>query len=239
MILRFLGTRGEIERRSPLHRMHSSLLVAHRGRSLLIDYGPDWLGRRIEHEPEALLLTHAHGDHAGGLRDGAPWPVYATEETWRLIKGYPLADRRIVMKRQSFAISGLEIEAFSLEHSLRAPAVGYRLKGSRACVFYAPDVVSICDASEVLAGIDAYVGDGASIRRSILRRRDGALIGHASIQVQLDWCRLAGVARAIFTHCGSEIVRGDEHVIQEVAALGRQRSVRAEIAHDGMEVAVP
>jgi phosphoribosyl 1,2-cyclic phosphodiesterase len=238
--LRFLGTRGEIERRSRLHRLHSSPLVTYRGRSLLIDYGLDWLGRRIDFEPEALLLTHAHADHAGGLRRGAPWPVYATEETWRTLERYPLDDRRVVAPRHPFAIAQLEIEAFPLEHSLRAPAVGYRIAAGSARIFYAPDVVSIRDGRQVLAAIDLYVGDGASIRRSILRGRDGALIGHASIRAQLDWCRLAGVAWAIFTHCGSQIVAGDARVIQTgVAALGRERGVRAEIAYDGMEVAVP
>lgn len=40
MRLRFLGTRGEIDRRSPEHRRHSALLV---GR-VLVDCGRDWLG---------------------------------------------------------------------------------------------------------------------------------------------------------------------------------------------------
>ena len=45
------------------------------------------------------------------------------------------------------------------------------------------------------------------------------------------------MARAIFTHCGSEIVRGDERVAEaKVDALGRERGVRATIAYDGLEV---
>jgi phosphoribosyl 1,2-cyclic phosphodiesterase len=238
--LRFLGTRGEIDLRSPQHRLHSSLLVVYRRTSLMIDFGLDWLERPPGLEPRALLLTHAHPDHAGGLRRGAPWPVYATEETWRAITRYPIAHRELVPPRRPFAIGGVEIEAFPLEHSLRAPAVGYRLAAGKASVFYAPDVASILDRSEALVGLDLYVGDGAGIRRSILRRRDGTLIGHASISVQLDWCKLEGVLRATFTHCGSQIVAGDEHAVEAtVEALGRERGVRAAIAHDGMEVALP
>ena len=48
---------------------------------------------------------------------------------------------------------------------------------------------------------------------------------------------LEGVTRAIFTHCGSEIVREDGRVAEaKVEALGRERGVRATIAYDGLEV---
>jgi hypothetical protein len=96
-------------------------------------------------------------------------------------------------------------------------------------------LVAIDDEREALAGLDLYVGDGAAIVRSIVRRRDGRSIGHASIRVQLGWCAGAGVRRAVFTHCGSEIVKGDARAISaRVAALGRERGVRAELAHDGL-----
>jgi len=37
--LTFLGTRGEIEARTRRHRMHTSLLVSHRGARVMIDCG--------------------------------------------------------------------------------------------------------------------------------------------------------------------------------------------------------
>lgn len=107
MRLRFLGTRGEIERRSRLHRMHSSLLVLDRGHSLLIDYSLDWLGRRIDFEPEALLLTHAHADHAGGLRRGARWPAYAGDE--QVIQAEVAALGRERGVRAEIAHDGMEV----------------------------------------------------------------------------------------------------------------------------------
>ena len=112
-----------------------------------------------------------------------------------------------------------------------------RIEDGHAAVFYAPDLVSIDEEQAALAGLDLYIGDGAAIGRSIIRRRDGRPIGHASISMQLDWRAAAGVPWAIFTHCGSEIVTGDARKAgRRVAALGAERGLLAEIARDGVEL---
>ena len=239
MRVRFLGTRGEIEARTRRHRRHSSLLVGYRGRDVMIDCGLDWRGRLVRLRPGAIVLTHAHSDHAAGFRDGAPCPVYATGETWSAVGRYPIAERDVVEPRRPVLVLGIEFEAFPVEHSLRAPTVGYRVTAGRAAIFYAPDLVTVVDEKESLSGLDFYVGDGAAVTRSIVRRRDGRPIGHASIRTQLDWCARAGVPRAVFTHCGSEIVKGDARTTAAaVRALGRERGVEARIAYDGLELAV-
>jgi phosphoribosyl 1,2-cyclic phosphodiesterase len=236
-VLTFLGTRGEIDLRTRRHRRHSSLLVQ-RGRArVMIDCGADWLGRLDRVRPTAIVLTHAHPDHAWGLAEGAPCPVYAAQETWDLISAYPIRDRRVVRPGRPISIDGLRFEAFSLEHSTRAPAVGYRISDGRRRFFYAPDVVAIRERHEALIGVDLYIGDGATIVRSMVRRRQQALIGHTPIRTQIGWCAKEEVRAAIFTHCGSEIVRGDAREMQRaVRALGAQRGVNARIAHDGLMV---
>jgi phosphoribosyl 1,2-cyclic phosphodiesterase len=237
--IRFLGTRGEIEALTRRHSKHSALVVVFGGRKVMIDAGDDWRGRLGRIGPSSIVLTHAHPDHAGGLRDGAPAAVYATDETWSVIERYPVGQRVVVRPREPFRLGRLRFEAFAVEHSIRAPAVGYRIEAGRAAVFYAPDLVSIADEDDALAGLDLYVGDGAAIGRSIIRYRDGRPIGHASIRVQLDWCADAGVPWAVFTHCGSEIVKGDARAVAaRVDALGRERGIRAEIARDGLELVV-
>src|SRR5438067_1421360 len=83
MKLTFLGTRGEIDTRTRRHRMHTSLLVSHGGARAMIDCGLDWLGKFERLHPSAIVLTHAHPDHAWGLKRGAPCPVYAPQKTWQ------------------------------------------------------------------------------------------------------------------------------------------------------------
>jgi glyoxylase-like metal-dependent hydrolase (beta-lactamase superfamily II) len=51
----------------------------------MIDCGADWLERVRSIAPTAIVLTHAHPDHAAGLAKGAPCPVYATKDTLALI----------------------------------------------------------------------------------------------------------------------------------------------------------
>jgi len=238
--LLFAGTRGEIEARTPRHAMHSALVVFCGGGRVMVDCGADWLGRFGGLDPAAVVVTHAHPDHAWGLREGAPCPVYATRESWALMERYPVRERRVVEPRRPFRAEGLVFEAFPVEHSTRAPAVGYRISAGRTAVFYAPDVVYIHGRGEALRGVELYAGDGASVARPLVRRRGEALIGHAPIRTQLTWCAKEGVRRAVFTHCGTEIVAGDEERLErEVRRLGAERGVEAALAYDGMEVGVP
>jgi phosphoribosyl 1,2-cyclic phosphodiesterase len=230
--LTFLGTRGGIVLASRLHRRHSALLVEARGR-ILIDCGTDWRRRLSGLEPDAILVTHAHPDHAGGLTQGAPCPVYASPATCRALAGFPLDLRRLSPGTPA-RISGISIQIVPVVHSLLAPAVGYRLDDR---VFYVPDVVDIRAKHAMLASLELYVGDGARLVRPLVRTTPtGRRFGHAAIRTQLGWCARAGIPRAIFTHCGSEVVRDHAAAATRVRALGRERGVDARLARDGLVV---
>jgi ribonuclease BN (tRNA processing enzyme) len=235
--LTFLGTCGYVERRTRRHRRHSALLISDGAGPVMVDCGLDWLGRLEALAPRAILVTHAHPDHAWGLQNGAPCPVYATAECLEALAGYPLRKCRVLAPRSPTRVAGLTVEAFPVIHSLRAPAVGFRIAARKQALFYVPDVVAILEPEAALSGLDLFVGDAATMTRSMVRRRGGRLFGHTTVRAQLGWCRKAGVRRAIFTHCGSEIVEGDERRLgARLRAMGREQGVEARFAYDGLEV---
>jgi phosphoribosyl 1,2-cyclic phosphodiesterase len=235
----FLGTRGEIEARTRRHHMHTSLMVGYRGGRVMVDAGEDWVEElwRMTPRPHAIVVTHAHPDHAWGLRDGSPAPVHAPDDAWKAMDRYPIEarDRHRVEPRKPFRVKEITFEAFPVEHSIRAPAVAYRITAGRVTVFYGPDLVYINDRADALRGCRLYIGDGATMTRSFVRRRGSTLIGHAPVRTQLTWCQKEGVPRAIISHCGKEIVEGDRRVLEtQLRAMAEERGVVAAFAHDGL-----
>ncbi len=73
-------------------RFRTSALIEHQGTTVLIDAGPDMrqqvLAHRVHHL-DAVLLTHSHADHIGGIddlrpftmRDGRDLPIYGDAVT--------------------------------------------------------------------------------------------------------------------------------------------------------------
>jgi phosphoribosyl 1,2-cyclic phosphodiesterase len=237
MKLLFLGTRGEIEARTRRHRMHTSLLVSYRSANVMIDCGLDWLGKLKRVSRRAIVLTHAHPDHARGLKGGAPCPVYAPEKTWQELRHCPIKDHQVIKERTPTKICGITFEAFPVEHSILSPAVGYRVSAGRARIFYAPDLMFIHERSAAPNGVQIYVGDGATVTQSFIRKRGKALIGHSPVRTQLTWCEKEGVLYAIITHRGSEIVTGDgREIAAKMRAMGDEWGVQVRIAYDGMKV---
>lgn len=238
MKLTFLGTRGNIESKTKRHKMHSSLMVGYMGKNIMVDCGADWIntiGDKIK--PDAIVITHAHPDHAWGLKKGAPCDVFATPESWDTIKNFNIQKRNTIKKRDAIKISNMIIKAFTVEHSTRAPAVGFKITAGNARIFYVPDLVYIHERDEALRNVQLYIGDGATVSRSMVRKRDDNLIGHTPMRTQLTWCQKEGVPKAVFTHCGSEIVNGDERKIgAAVRQMAKERGVNVQIAYDGLEL---
>lgn len=237
MKITFLGTRGYIQARSRRHYRHASTLVEYKGFRLLVDCGQDWLGKFQKNKPDAILLTHAHPDHAWGLKEGAPCPVYATKVTLGIIKKYPIEQPKAVKPGKKYNIGPFLVEPFFVIHSLRCPAVGYRITANDQTIFIAHDIISIPERSKALFGCNAYIGDGASITRPIIRRKGDKIFGHTTVRAQIGWCAKEKVSYFFITHCGSQIVEGDGRTLGAlVRKMGRESGVNVKITYDGLRV---
>jgi ribonuclease BN (tRNA processing enzyme) len=210
------------------------------GFRLLCDFGETNAGRLGEIAPDAIWISHAHPDHAGGLREGTSLPVYATQTTFEILRDLPVGDWRVLAPGREARIGPLRLTPHEVVHSLRCPCAAARIVAGGRVLVYSGDVVSILDEEAALSGADLYVGDGSTLTRPLVRRHSsGALFGHTTVRAQLGWLARRRVPRAVFSHFGSEAIRmGDRDLASRLRRLAAEKAPGCEVtlAWDGAEI---
>ncbi len=224
-------------------RLRTSALLSVGGVNIVIDAGPDFRYQMLRagvRRIDAVLLTHEHKDHTGGVDDlrtfnylqGAPIQLYAlprVAESVRHDYHYAFAPRNVrysgvpdvevneVEVGEVFTVSGVEVEALGVMHG-RLPILGYRIGG----VCYITDVSEFSEPLlQRLRGCDVLV-------LSALRRKEH--VSHLSLAQALRVVEAVAPDRAIFTHCSHNIGLYDE--VQGELPAG------VELGYDGMRVVV-
>ncbi|MBI5249418.1 MAG: MBL fold metallo-hydrolase [Desulfomonile tiedjei] len=163
-------------------RTRTSILIKGE-ESILVDCGPDL---RIQMKanrfkrPDAVLITHEHGDHYLGMDDllvfrrstpvdkWNPIPVYATEEAWKAIEirfGYllgTLIEKRIASPGARLEGLHAKITPFKTFHGPSAPgSVGYVYEadasGADFKLVYTSDFMRIEDEPSILMEPDILI----------------------------------------------------------------------------------
>lgn len=188
-------------------RLRSSILV---GGKILVDAGPDVLKQisttQIKNL-EAVLITHEHNDHVGGLKD-----ILRVDRNLRIIK---------LQAGAHFKLIGIEFHAFKVQHSNLLPTVGIEIDD----LVYIPDYSSLDFAKQYLYDAKIAVLDG-----SVLGRDFG---GHLSInQTIAQTKQLKNLNKIYFTHNG-HTHKPHEQMQKMVQNLGDDRF---ELAYDGLEI---
>jgi ribonuclease BN (tRNA processing enzyme) len=225
----FQGTKGEVEESSEKHKFHSSLMATCGQRRILVDYGQLRKYSLAQLKPEAILITHAHPDHYAWLYEDIETeiPVYLTRETLEYGKYRP-KNTQIISPGEEFSTGAFNCCGYRVVHSIRCPAIGFKIKINDKTFIYNSDLIDIKDKEEVLKGVDYYIGDGSSIKTNLVRRRGDALFGHTRITTQINWCKKHNISNIYFTHLGKETIRLEDEF--------KADHPEAVLAYDGMEL---
>ena len=228
------------------NRLRTSAMVETRGVRIVIDAGPDFryqmLRTGVRHL-DAILLTHEHKDHTGGIDDVRafnfvdyppvihPVDIYAAPAAARVVrKDYDYAfeeekyrgapDIRLheIDVARPLEIAGERIVPVSGHHSERFEVTGYRI-GRMA---YLTDFKTIADA-EVgkLIGVELLVVNALRFRPHP---------SHFNVGEALALIARVAPRRALITHVSHEIGR---HAAT-TALLPRG----VELAYDGLEIII-
>jgi ribonuclease BN (tRNA processing enzyme) len=240
MRLHFYGTKGYVEAESPAHSGHSAFTVEADGFRLLCDFGQNRKGLLKTIRPDAVFISHAHPDHAWGLEEGTDAPVHASAITHAITKDLPIENRVTLEPEKPVAAGPFRLTAFPVVHSVRCPCVAARIESPGLTLVYSGDIISFDRPEAALSGADLYIGDGSTLKGSLVRRHPtGALMGHTTVRAQLGWLAKFRIGRAIFSHLGSgPIAMGEPALKDALAELAREKApgCRVSAARDGLKV---
>ncbi len=196
-------------------RLRCSGLIEVNGQRILIDCGPDFREQMIRLNDfraiDAVLITHEHYDHVGGLDDLRPFCVFGdmtvyaehyTAERLRqripycfaeqLYPGVPRIELKELTALQPFTVGSVEIMPIRVFHA-KMPILGYRI-GKMAWI---TDMLELPDVSlEQLKDLDVLV-------LNALRREPH--ISHQTLEQALSTAKRVGARQTYLIHMSHQM----------------------------------
>ena len=219
----------------------SALIITDHGENILIDIGPDFreqmLRERVTHL-DAILITHAHRDHVGGIDDirsfnyvqGRKMEVYGNKEALDALRrdyhyifephqfpGLPEANLHEITGDQEFSAGQSLIIPIKAMHK-DLPVLGYRI-GSLAYITDANHIAP--DELHKLEGLEVLVVNAL---------RKTKHFSHFCLPEALELIEKVSPRQAFLTHMS--------HEMGLHAEVSRQLPSRVQLAYDGLSVEV-
>ena len=220
-------------------RLRCSAIVRYCGKNILIDCGPDFRSQMLrasDKSLDALIITHIHYDHVGGIDDlraycaGREFPVYAQADVIDGLRqrlpycfaehpypGVPRLSFSEIKANVPFSIGDVEITPIPVMH-YKLPILGFRI-GPLA---YITDAKTI-DTEQLgtLKGIPLLVINSLRIEPHM---------SHYCLRETLDVIDQIKPQRAILTHMSHEM--GLHAQVNRILPPG------VELAHDTLTVSI-
>ncbi len=191
-------------------RLRASALVTYEGKRFLIDAGPDLRKQLLDNdvfELDAILLTHEHYDHVGGLDDVRPLgevQIYGESDVLSAIhRVMPYAFTRHKFSgipelqlheidEKPFFVEGVEIVPIRVMHAM-LPILGFRI-GDLA---YLTDVKTVPEAElDKLKNLKVLVVNA-------LREREH--FSHFTLDEAVEFAQKVGAETTWFTHISHDL----------------------------------
>ena len=196
-------------------RLRASVLVEHEGQKILVDAGPDFRYQMLRAgicSLDAILLTHNHKDHTGGLDDIRAFnyhekkatQIYCekyVEDSLRQEYSYAFAEVKYpgapewnvhIIDEKPFSINGVEIIPIRGKH-FKLPVLGYRFGN----IAYCTDMNHISDEEySKLQGLDHFIIN--CVRR-------GRHISHYILEQAIEVAGKVGAEHSWLTHLSHQL----------------------------------
>lgn len=221
-------------------RLRSSILVQSANTTIVVDATPDFRQQMLRHKVrriDAILLTHAHKDHVGGLDDTRGFQYfqqqptrlygsrlalegvrrevpYAFEE--KKYPGVPVYELHEIDERP-FRIGDIDIVPIQVLH-YKMPVFGFRFL----------DFTYITDANYIDDSEKEKIRGSHTLVLNALRKEKH--MSHFTMQEAIDIARELEVKQAYFTHISHQL--GLHHQINQELPMG------IELAYDGLQLSI-
>jgi len=235
-----IGCKCEVCTSTDIHdnRLRSSAMVKVNGKTIIIDAGPDFRQQMLRekvNDIHAILLTHEHKDHTGGLDDIRPFnfrnrhsiDIYCEELVQNTIKSdysYAFGDDRYpgvpqmnlhTIDENPFFIGDIKIIPIRVLH-MNLPILGFRIN----------DFTYITDASFISEmEIEKLKGTHTLIVNAVRKRKH---YSHFNVRDALDLIKRVKPQQAYFTHIS--------HSLGKYSEVNKELPEHVALGYDGLKI---